>query len=164
MKKNFVYAIIFILASVFCAKQSMAQSGNVGAVAPDFTLKALDGREITLSQFKGKYVLLDFWGSWCKPCRKSNPLLVEMYNQFKAKKVDVEFISISVNDNDKMWKKAIEDDKLTWTQLNDSGRSIQKKYAVGGVPNYILISPEGKILYRGHPEILIPKIKEMFGI
>jgi thiol-disulfide isomerase/thioredoxin len=145
------------------------RSSEIGAQAPDFTLQALDGQEITLLDFKGKYVLIDFWGSWCGPCRQSSPLLVELYGNLKKNNVNIEFIGIACNEqNDEMWKKAIEDDKLEWIHLNDShsekGKSIQKKYAILGVPESILISPEGKILYREHPVDLIHKINEMFGI
>ncbi|MDR2651311.1 MAG: TlpA family protein disulfide reductase [Prevotellaceae bacterium] len=163
MKRNFIFTIIFVLFSVFYAKQIAAQS-NVGSVAPDFTLKALDGQEITLSKYKGKYVLIDFWGSWCGPCRKSSPMMVELHNQLKAKNADIEFISIAVNErNDEIWKKAIKDDNLTWTQLKID-RNVGLAYKIVGVPTCILVSPEGKILYREHPVVLIPKIKELFGI
>jgi peroxiredoxin len=141
-------------------------ASKVGAQAPDFTLKALDGEDITLSNFKGKYVLIDFWGSWCGPCRQSSPMLVELYDELKKHNVDIEFIGIACSEqNDENWIKAIEDDKLTWIQLNDShsekGKSIQERYAILGVPASILISPEGEILHKDHPIRIIPKVKSI---
>jgi thiol-disulfide isomerase/thioredoxin len=163
MKRYFIYTFVSVLFFMLCAKQNHAQS-NAGNVAPDFTIKALDGREITLSKFKGKYVLIDFWGSWCGPCRKSSPMMVDLYNKLRAKEANIEFISIACNErNDAVWKKAIEDDKLTWTQLKID-RNVSIKYKIVGVPTCILVSPEGKILYREHPSNLIPKIKKMFEI
>jgi thiol-disulfide isomerase/thioredoxin len=163
MKKYFIYTLVSAVFFLLCSKQSHAQS-KAGEVAPDFTIKALDGREITLSKFKGKYVLIDFWGSWCGPCRKSSPMLVELYNQLNVKKANIEFISIACNErNDEVWKKAIKDDKLTWTQLKID-RNTGIKYNIVGVPTCILVSPEGKILYREHPARLIPKIKKLFEI
>ncbi|MDR2292187.1 MAG: TlpA family protein disulfide reductase [Prevotellaceae bacterium] len=162
MKKYFIYTLVSVLFFI-CAKQSYAQS-NVGDIAPDFTIKALDGREITLSKFKGKYVLIDFWGSWCGPCRMSSPMIVELYNQLQAQKANIEFISIACSErNNEAWKRAIKEDKFTWTQLKID-RNVNINYKIVGVPTSLLISPEGKILYREHPVRLIPKVKEIFGL
>jgi peroxiredoxin len=145
------------------------RASEVGATAPDFTLKATDGKEITLSDFKGKYVLIDFWGSWCGYCRLSSPKLVELYNDLKKNDTDIEFIGIACREqNDENWLKAIEEDKLAWIHVNDAhseqGASIEKKYAIFMFPTTVLVSPEGKIMYKEHPLLIIPKIREMFGI
>lgn len=164
MKTKLLFSLFALLISF---SWTQAQIKATEGVAPDFTAKALDGKEIRLSKFKGKYVLIDFWGSWCMPCRKSNPLLVDLHNKLKAKKANIEFISIAVNDDkEDFWKKAIENDKLTWIQINENleRRNISTQYNVYGVPNCFLISPEGKILYNEHPLNIIPKVKELFGI
>jgi thiol-disulfide isomerase/thioredoxin len=142
---------------------------RAGSLAPDFTLADMNGNEVTLSAFRGKYVLIDFWGSWCGFCRQSHPALLELHAALQSKGASVEFISIATSEqNDENWRKAIEEDKLAWIQLNDAhsgkSKSIQTQYAVGGVPHSLLISPEGKIIYREHPVEIIPKIKELFKL
>ncbi|MDR2126843.1 MAG: TlpA family protein disulfide reductase [Prevotellaceae bacterium] len=163
MRTNLIYTFVSALLFVFCTQQVHAQA-DAGKMAPDFTLKTLNGQEITLSQFKGKYVLIDFWGSWCGPCRKSSPMMVELYGHLQAQKANIEFIGIACNErNDAMWQKAIKDDKLAWTQVKID-QNVGAKYKIAGVPTCILVSPEGKILYREHPVSLIPKVKKLFGI
>jgi thiol-disulfide isomerase/thioredoxin len=145
------------------------RASGVGSIAPDFTLADMNGREITLSAFRGKHVFIDFWGSWCGPCRQSSPLLVELHDALQSSGASVEFIGIATSEqNNEDWLKAIEEDKLAWIQLNDAhsgkSKSIQKQYAVRGVPTSLLISPEGEILYRDHPVTIIPKVKKLFGL
>jgi thiol-disulfide isomerase/thioredoxin len=167
MKKYILSTIIFSIVFTLCTQSAQAQA-NVGNVAPDFTLKALDGKEVTLSKLKGKYVLIDFWGSWCMPCRRMSPQMVELYAKLKGKQANIEFISVACNErNDEIWKNAITDDKLTWTQLNDAHstyKSIAAQYAIRGVPTCILVSTDGKILYREHPVTLIEKVEKLFEI
>jgi thiol-disulfide isomerase/thioredoxin len=144
------------------------RASEVGATAPDFSLKALDGQEITLSKYRGKYILLDFWGSWCGPCRESSPLLVKLYKRLKEKGANIEFIGIACSEQqDANWTAAIEMDHLTWIHLNDrhsgKGRSIQKRYSILGVPTCVLVSPEGTIVYKDHPIRIIPKVEELFS-
>jgi thiol-disulfide isomerase/thioredoxin len=143
------------------------RASEPGAVAPDFSLKALDGQEVALSGFRGKYVLLDFWGSWCGPCRESSPMLVSLYKSLKEKGANIEFIGIACSEQDDAdWTTAIENDNLAWIHLNDShsekGKSIQKQYAIFAVPTTVLISPEGAIVYKEHPLRIIPKVSELF--
>jgi thiol-disulfide isomerase/thioredoxin len=146
------------------------RASKIGAVAPDFTRVDLNGREVTLSAFRGKYVLLDFWGTWCGPSKMSRPVLVELYAALQAKGANIEFIGISCDEqNDVDWVKAIEEDKLAWIQVNDTypgtPKSIRKRFAtLTAVPTSILISPEGKILYKDFAALVIPKVKELFGL
>jgi thiol-disulfide isomerase/thioredoxin len=152
-----------------------ARASGVGVVAPDFTLADMNGREITLSAFRGKHVLLDFWGSRCGPCRaQSNPELVKLYAAVLAKGADIEIIGIACTErNDEEWLQAIKKDNLTWTQLNDAhsgkSKSLEKQYAIMGLPTSVLISPEGIIMDRDFtfPDYsfhVVPKVKELFGL
>ena len=118
-----------------------------GEVAPDFTLPTNDGKEVALSSFKGKYVLVDFWASWCKPCRMENPNVVKAYASYNAKGFEV--VSISVDQDKAAWAKAIEEDGLTWTQLiADEASGVAQKYAIQSIPSTFLLDKEGKIIAK----------------
>ena len=115
--------------------------------APDFTVKDTTGKDVSLSSFKGKYVLLDFWASWCKPCREENPNVVAAYKEFKDKNFAI--FSISMDSSKLAWKTAIEADGLTWNHGSDfmSWESpLVKKYKFEGIPFNVLIDPSGKII------------------
>lgn len=140
------------------------KASETGQPAPDFEAVALNGQAVRLSGFKGKYVLLEFWGTWCGPCRTVAPRLVELYRETKDK--NLVMIGVACNEiNENNLKQVVETEHLDWIQVNDArsetGKSIQKMYAVDGVPTCILVSPEGKIIRRGHPGELIPEIKKM---
>jgi peroxiredoxin len=115
--------------------------------APDFTLTDTSGRTVSLSSFKGKYVLLDFWASWCKPCRFENPNVVAAYNQFKDKNFTI--VSISLDDNRQAWINAIHADGLTWNHVSDLKgweSQVAALYGVQGIPYNFLLDPEGNIV------------------
>ena len=118
----------------------------VGAVAPDFELKDTSGKMIKLSSFRGKYVLVDFWASWCGPCRKALPLVKKANEEFKNKGLQV--IGVSVDKKTKDWEKALEEEKLPYLQLHDPDGITGKMYNYDGIPFIILISPEGIILEK----------------
>lgn len=107
------------------------------------------GREVSLSSFKGKYMLVDFWASWCGPCRAENPNLLKAYDTYKSKGFTV--VGISLDSDANKWKKAIEEDRMPWTQLSDlKGREneIAQYYNVRGIPWNILVDPDGRIVAR----------------
>jgi peroxiredoxin len=122
---------------------------TVGYKATDFTQTTPDGKKVSLSDFKGKYVLVDFWASWCRPCRMENPNVVAAYNQFKDKGFTV--LGVSMDSNRGPWLQAIEQDQLTWTHVSDLkgwGNEVGKLYNVTGIPQNFLIDRDGKIIAK----------------
>jgi peroxiredoxin len=118
-----------------------------GAMSPDFVLKTADGVEVTLSKLRGKYVMIDFWASWCAPCRQENPNVVKVYNKFKAK--GFEILGVSVDQDKQAWKEAIVADKLPWVHVLDEGSTVANIYNVTGIPFTVLLDKEGKIIAKG---------------
>ncbi|WP_316794668.1 TlpA disulfide reductase family protein [Pedobacter frigoris] len=117
----------------------------IGQQAPGFELKNLDGAPVNLNAFKGKYLLLDFWASWCGPCRKENPTVVKAYDNYKAKGFTV--LGVSLDADEAAWRKAVKEDGLPWTQvLNDKQVGAQRLYDVKAIPANFLIDPQGKII------------------
>lgn len=115
-----------------------------GNVAPDFTLKSIDGKNISLSSLKGKVVVLDFWGSWCGWCIKGMPKMKEYYEKYKGK---FEILGVDCNDTEAKWKAAVEKHQLPWIHVyNPKGSDVLDKYGVQGFPTKIVIGPDGKIV------------------
>jgi peroxiredoxin len=120
-----------------------------GKMAPDFKLPSPDGDSIALSDYRGKYVLVDFWASWCGPCRQENPNIVRMYNRFKGK--NFEILGVSLDKERAGWVKAIADDQLTWKQVSDLkfwDSIVTGLYAIQSIPATLLVDPDGKIIAR----------------
>lgn len=140
-----------------------AEKTKIGKVAPDFTFPDINGNMISLSSFKGKYVLIDFWASWCGPCRKESPNVQKQYQLYKDKGFEV--VSVSIDKKEDAWRKAVKEDKLKGTLLlaKDS-KKIMKDYVFSGIPYMVLLDKEGKVMalnLRG--EVLQERLKEIFN-
>lgn len=142
---------------------SRMESIQVGAVAPDFTLPDVDGNPVTLSSLREKYVLIDFWASWCPDCRKENPNVVAAWNKFKDKNFTI--LGVSLDRKKEPWLEAIDKDGLAWTHvsdLKDWKSDAAVLYAIRWIPTNFLIDPDGVILAVGlEGEALQQKLAEV---
>lgn len=125
---------------------------GINMMAPPFAQPDTSGNPVSLESFKGQYVLLDFWASWCGPCRKENPTLVKVYNQYKEKGFTIVSVSLDRPGEKDKWMAAIQKDGLTWTHLSDLeywDNSVAKLYKISEVPQNFLIDPSGKVIGKG---------------
>lgn len=136
----------------------------VGILAPDFTMNDPDGKPIQLSSLRGKIVLLDFWASWCMPCRQENPNVVKLYQQYHPK--GFEILGVSLDRAKEKWVKGIQEDNLSWIHVSDLKfwqNSAARLYAVTNIPQSFLIDKDGKIIGKGlRGEDLAKKLMELF--
>lgn len=140
--KSIVVTAVFILTG-FIVKAQV----KVDQVAPEISLPDVNDSPISLSSFKGKVVLIDFWASWCGPCRASIPSVIKLYDKYKAKGFEV--FGVSIDSKKKDWIKAIAQDKITYPQVNDKAGWYSKtaeKYGVNAIPNTFLLDKTGKIV------------------
>ncbi|MES2284872.1 MAG: TlpA disulfide reductase family protein [Bacteroidota bacterium] len=123
-----------------------AKNSQTGSLVKNFSLLTDKDKPFDLEHLKGKYIVLDFWASWCGPCRQSFPHMIEIYNKYKGK--DIEFINISIDQNKDSWLGAVSNENLPWTQLLDNKEISLKLFAVTSVPTTYLIDKDGKILMK----------------
>lgn len=146
-------------------KKAQFAQNMVGQEAPDLEFPTPDGDMVSLSSLRGKYVLIDFWASWCGPCRKENPNVVKVYDMYKDQ--GFEILGVSLDKDKAKWVKAIETDQLTWPQISDLGgwqSQAASAYGVRSIPFTVLVDKEGKVMatkLRG--PALEAKLAEIFG-
>lgn len=137
----------------------------VGSIAPNFTGKTPEGKELSLSDIKSKVTIIDFWASWCGPCRKENPNVVKLYKKYHKKGLEIIGVSLDKAGQEKRWKDAIKKDKLTWPQVSNLqgwNEPIAKQYNVRSIPRTFILDENGKIIAKNlRGEQLENKIKEI---
>ncbi|MEP2025860.1 MAG: TlpA disulfide reductase family protein [Reichenbachiella sp.] len=137
----------------------------IGSPAPEISLPNPNGEIVSLSSFKGKYVMIDFWAAWCRPCRAENPNVVRMYEAYNGK--GFEILGVSLDRQKESWVKAIADDQLTWTQVSDLKyfeSEAAQLYQINSIPATYLIGPDGNIVAKNlRGAALEAKLKEIFG-
>lgn len=135
----------------------------IGVVAPDFTMNDPNDKPIQLSSLRGKIVMIDFWASWCQPCRRENPNVVKLYQKYNGKGFDI--IGVSLDQSREDWIQAIKDDQLSWVHVSDlqERNAAALLYSVNSIPQTYLLDKEGKIIAKGlRSEQLAEKLNELF--
>ena len=164
--KRIVLAALLAFPLLCAAQNAESASALIaeGKAAPAFTLKSPEGKNVSLSDFRGKYLLIDFWASWCPDCRKSNPYMVQLHDSLKGK--NIRFLGISFDTDAEAWKKCIEKDGLAWTHASELKKwkqtEISKQYNIQWIPAMYLIDRQGQIILSTVMiEKLAAKLKEL---
>jgi glutathione peroxidase-family protein len=161
IKNTLIASFVMIAASAKGQLQPNIEDSRL-----DFSLPSLKGDSIRLSSMKGKVFLLDFWASWCVPCRYSNKQLVKLYSKYKDK--GFEILGVSLDEKRNEWKKAVSKDKITWLQINDDGgwNAISAaKWNINAIPASFLIDKDGNVVaFDPEKQDLEIKIKQLLGL
>jgi len=140
---------------------------QIGKIAPDFSARDTSGNLVSLGSLKGKYLLLDFWASWCGPCREENPYVLKAYQKFKAKNFEILGISLDDETTKEKWLKAIKEDQLVWKQVSDLKgwqSEVAELYHVRGIPQNFLLDPNGVIIATNlREEELLKTLEDILG-
>lgn len=150
------------MAKSILYKLDLAKRTSIGVMAADFEAKTPEQIPIKLSSFKGQYVLIDFWASWCGPCRQENPNVLRAYETFKDKNFTV--LGVSIDEKEDAWVKAVKQDGLVWVQLLDRTAEIAKMYGINAIPKNFLVDPSGKIIAKNlRGSELMSTLQEVLG-
>ena len=161
--------LVFIISRVYGKEIKeiidAAKKTALGIKAADFTLNDKDGNPVTLSAYQGKYLFIDFWASWCGPCRAENPNVANAYRKYHSDQFDI--LGVSLDDSRDAWLKAVNNDKLEWAQVSDLkawDSKIVTGYGIKGIPFNMLLDKEGRIIARNlRGPSLDKKLKEILN-
>ncbi|MCE7061961.1 peroxiredoxin [Dyadobacter sp. CY343] len=151
----------------FAARLSNLRNVKIGSLAPDFSQLDTAGKKVSLSDFRGKYILIDFWASWCGPCRAEHPRLKKEFEKYKERDFSIIGISLDKKSERDAWIRAIQKDKLVWSQLSDLqgwSNQVARMYDIHAIPANFLIDPNGIVIAKDlRGNLLSDKLAEIFG-